>query len=307
MEAVTLAGFASLFGGRPNVIGVDQGERTRPLRFTDQPVSDFMHAHLCGKLSMGTYPMYEDRVRWGCVDLDSGEEASWEHARNVKRVLSSVGAEAWIERSRSKGYHVWVFASEWTPARHMRRLLRGACDVARAPDKEVNPKAEKLGADQLGNFVRLPYFGVLAGPIRRQVIVDRVGEPFPLDVFVQRAMAHWIDPLRVEGGAGVLFLEPATPVLAPTFARAGSAWVDRLNRMARFQLDRGPREHADRSTWLYSVGLSGAESGLDHHEIVALVRTADERHTSKYIARPDAERRYEDIAAKAMREVMESW
>jgi hypothetical protein len=307
MEPSTLAGFIELFAGRPGVLGVDQDDgRTRPLRFGDVPLSSYMVAHLRGQLSIGVYPMHEDRVQWGCVDLDEGEEQSWEHARDVKRVLSSVTVESWIERSRSKGYHVWVFASDWTTARHMRHLLRGACEVAGAPDKEVNPKQETLQPDQLGNFVRLPYFGVLSGPIRRQVIVDRVGEPFPLDAFVQRAMHHWIDPVLIEAAASALFIEPV-PVSVPSTPRPSGAWQDRLNRLARFKLSNGPREHADRSTWLYSLGLSGAESGLDQGEIVALVREADERHTGKYAARPDAERRYEDIANKALQEVMESW
>jgi hypothetical protein len=219
-------------------------------------------------------------------------------------VLASVGIEAWIERSRSKGYHVWVFASDWCAAEQMRRMLLGACELAGVPSKEVNPKSISLTPEQLGNFVRLPYFGVLAGPLQRQVIVDRAGEPYPLDAFVERAINHWTPPQLVRNARLQLYVEPETalrPVSDPRIDRS-APWRHRVGRRAQLKLDHGPRELSDRSGWLYGLGMALAEDGLDHPEIVEALGEADARWCGKYEARRDAQVRYEEIATKAMGE-----
>jgi len=237
-------------------------------------------------------------VAWGCVDFDEGEATSLVHALNLYDLLRSVGLEGvWIERSRSKGYHVWVFATDWTPAITMRRLLIGACQVVAAPHREVNPKSEYLADDQLGNFVRLPYKGCLQGPIERQVVVDVHGQPIPLERFVSDALDQRVTPRFLQMVANTLYIEPQAPTVA--LLPPEGPWLDRLNTLARIQLEEGPRGN-DRSAYLMAFGHACAESGLLRDEIVEAVRLADQMHTHKYEHRRDAEKRYGDIADRGL-------
>ena len=126
-----------------------------------------------------------------------GEVESWSHALNVRELLVDMDVPVWIERSRSKGYHVWLFCGDWVSARWMRRLLFGACQAVGAPTKEVNPKSERLGRTSWGNFVRLPISRARSGHSVHQVIVDLLEVPIPLDPFVQEALEKSLTADRV--------------------------------------------------------------------------------------------------------------
>ena len=310
--------FLHLFRGNPAAVGLDDAGHGRPgpLRL-DNPLDReqkwhaLVDGHLAGLAGIGVYPVRDGKVVWGCVDFDEGEVESWSHALNVKELLSDLDVTTWIERSRSKGYHVWLFSGDWLTAKWMRQLLLGACSAVEAPGKEVNPKSEELGDGQLGNFVRLPYFGALAGTITRQVVVGPGGEPIPLGQFVDDALERSVTADRVVRVAKLLYAPPrVTPLRRGPGAPAGP-WLDRLNPLAVRQLEEGPKaDSSDRSAYLMAFGHACAESGLDEEEIRKAVRVADLRHTHKYETRRDADVRYGDIAAKAIRremEVTESW
>lgn len=310
--------FLHLFRGNPAVVGLDDAGRGRPgpLRFD---VADdregkwlaLVDGHLSGLTGIGVYPVNHEHgnaVRWGCIDLDDGEVESWSNALNVRELLADLELPVWLERSRSKGYHVWLFCGDWVDARWMRRLLLGACQSVGAPSKEVNPKAEKTNPDQLGNFVRLPYYGVRAGPLTHQVVVDLLGVPLGLDLFVHMALESSVRGDQVVRAARLLYVRPAATE-APQRPVVMGPWQDRLNGLAHTQLKEGPHGE-DRSAYLMALGHACAESGLTEGEVVKAVRVADLMHTHKYEGRRDAPVRYEDIARKAIEretEVSKPW
>ena len=167
--------FMALFDGNHAAVGTEEGGC---LRWPDQlpMLADvwwecMVKDHLTGEHSpIGVYPMVHSdagwQVKWGCVDFDEGETQSLVYARNVANALKAMGVQGWIERSRSKGYHVWVFAEEWVPADLMREALLGVCQVVDAPTREINPKSS--GFDNpatLGNYVRIMYPGGLHGTL----------------------------------------------------------------------------------------------------------------------------------------------
>ena len=144
--------FITLFQGNPAVIGTEEGGCDRsPHKTTADHMAWWvtqMQQHLDGGPQAGVYPMVQTSdgfvVHWGCIDVDEGEEASLIHASNIVTVLRKFGVTGWIERSRSKGYHVWVFAQDWVPAQLMRHALLAAAQIAQAPTREINPKQSTL-------------------------------------------------------------------------------------------------------------------------------------------------------------------
>ena len=164
--------FALLFRG--GGIATDQpgvGDGFRPMELPNGAhvpalgpgFTDICVRHLTDEEApIGVYPLLPavanvHSVYWGCVDFDEGEEASLIHAENLELVLNRAQIKGWVERSRSKGYHVWVFFQEAMRATDVRNGLLAACGIVAAPVKEVNPKQTELTGKGWGNGVRLPY------------------------------------------------------------------------------------------------------------------------------------------------------
>lgn len=80
---------------------------------------------------------------------------------------------AYIERSKSKGYHVWIFFDQGgVLARKARLVTHKILEDMGRPGTEVFPKQDEL-ADGIsyGNFIHAPLFGALV-PKGRTVFVD---------------------------------------------------------------------------------------------------------------------------------------
>lgn len=157
--------FGLLFQGRLDAVGGDDG-RAIYTPYTYRAVE----AHLTGENPFGVYPSYPDQrgdrwTRWGCCDIDTGD---WQEAFQLATALQGMGLVPHVERSRSKGWHIWVFVEQPVPAATMRRCLKVAYAAIDLPAKEANPKSEVLAPNQLGNYVRLPYKGgLVVTPVRQ--------------------------------------------------------------------------------------------------------------------------------------------
>ena len=62
-----------------------------------------------------------------------------------------------IGDSKGKGFHVFVFLSDWVAAVHMRRILHYALQIAGLPETtEIFPKQDQLTVDTpWGNYLNL--------------------------------------------------------------------------------------------------------------------------------------------------------
>lgn len=306
-----ISAFCELFDGRQDHIGTEEGG-SRP---TDAVAA--MRDHLLGTQSpIGIYPLVHSHatgwvVKWGCVDFDEGEETSLEEARRLIVVLDHVGVTGWLERSRSKGYHVWVFLGEWVEAWVVRRGLLAACTIAKVSLKEINPKSEGFEATaQLGNYVRLPYPGALSeyppnvwDAVHRRVVLDAdyPDVPFELRNFLEAATHN----------AGIGRLRELAAKYQPPKTVSNREVVDidegeledaikRVTVRQRHILMDGPKEGRDRSSTLYWLAQMLVEEGMHtYDECVALVRWADERWGQKFVDRHDADLRYREMVDKA--------
>lgn len=176
-------GFATLFAGRADAWF--DSDRTRAVR---RAVGlEHFRRHLAGSQEIGTYPVLDSSVcRWSCIDIDTND---LDAALDTAQVWRYFGTQPWLERSRSKGYHVWVFTQGWCPATVVRQAGLYISSIAGLPtDTEVNPKGDRPWATATGliNTVRLPYSGK-AQP-GRMMMLDAALEPIPLPAFVLGAM-----------------------------------------------------------------------------------------------------------------------
>jgi hypothetical protein len=184
--------FANLFAGRTDAYGSDTGGAVwKPVTLATY------EAHLEGIEPIGIYPIRHAHnklwVRWGCCDIDTGD---WSEAFMLATALSGMGLRPHVERSRSKGWHIWVFVDEWVEAWEVRRCLKVAYSAIDLPAKEANPKQETLQPEQLGNYVRLPYKGAFIMDNERQTMMegwDRGGDGEPV------ALCDWMTEIPMHG------------------------------------------------------------------------------------------------------------
>ncbi len=137
---------------------------------------DVFLAHLTGKLELGVYCTNDEALSyWGCVDFDAPEKTktadsrAYQAALQLKSLYREHDITSWIERSKSKGYHVWVFPNQPMQSRLLRGYQLSAIQQLGMSGIEINPKQESLWHTAIpktapanrrfgiGNLVRIPY------------------------------------------------------------------------------------------------------------------------------------------------------
>ena len=180
ISATTLQAFKEIFQGRTDAWGALHGQCVHE----DVTQQHFLH-HLAGKTSLGIYPLLDDwRCRWAVVDIDIND---LNLAVRLRDALGELGLNTgvYIERSKLKGYHVWLLFDELVSAKDVRRILRAALTKAELdPTTEIFPKQDKLTEEtRFGNYVHLPYCGN-NGEGRRTVLRPGTLDPMPLEEFI---------------------------------------------------------------------------------------------------------------------------
>lgn len=286
MENQIIDQFITLFRGRGDCYGSEEGGCVR--RPLDRNV---FTQHLAGDQGIGVYPAVPASTPfcvWGCSDIDFEDLGA---ARLLQRTISMAGIQSYVERSRSKGYHVWVFASDPVPAETMRRALLVVHQVADYPAREVNPKQSDVSINKVGNYVRLPYYGGLVDTPERRVILDDNDQPMPLAQFVSVATRNLADPETIDRIASY-YKEPVKPKIDTSQfdAMADEDLEEALrvtSQLARVIWKQGPLEGQDRSTALTRLAHVCFRSGITPSMANVIVVDADKRW-GKYHLRGEA-------------------
>jgi hypothetical protein len=285
MTDTTLDRFIRLFRGRADAYGSEEGGCVK--NRLDKSV---FQRHLDGVEPIGVYPMVPHNgdwlCVWGCSDIDVED---YPGACRLAEALMAGGIVPFIEKSRSKGYHVWVFASKPVPARDMRRMLLAAHQVADYPAREVNPKQEHLNGQHYGNYVRLPYpnYRDMSKPNRR--VLDASGSPMTLEAFLDLTEHNLADPETIARLAS--YYQP--PAVVPTVVAHDSDEtlpdaMKHLSPLGRVIWRDGPLPSRDRSSTLAKLGHECVRSGLNPSETRLVLVDAD-RRWGKYHLRINGE------------------
>ena len=167
-QKVTL--FRSLFRGLEHVYGT-YDLRTGKAYQVKAPVTDMViHHHLAGKQPYGVYPLKKDRTWVVVVDFDNDDTNP---PLQFVAAASHYGLSAYVERSKSKGFHVWMFClEEGVLATKARLDVRHILEEIGQPNAEIFPKQDALDErNQYGNFINAPLFGRLV-PHGRTIFLD---------------------------------------------------------------------------------------------------------------------------------------
>jgi hypothetical protein len=169
--------FRSFFTGLKNVYGTYDPASGRACQ-VKAPVTDkVLLAHLAGRKPYGVYLLVKDRTRAIAVDFDINITlVPMDFVSRAKHY----GMSAYIERSKSKGYHVWVFFEEpGVLAKKARLVVRHILKEISHPDTEVFPKQDLLGPNApYGNFIFAPMFGALVPQGKTVFVNPATFEPY---------------------------------------------------------------------------------------------------------------------------------
>ena len=291
----TVDTFVRLFRGRGDVYGHDEG------RCVKSPLTDeHWRDHLLGVSGIGIYPAVPTRTdvicAWGCTDIDIEDHSQ---ALLLQDTLAQAGIVSWVERSRSKGYHVWIFTSSPVSAESMRNMQLVAHQVADMDPREVNPKQTDVSLTKYGNYVRLPYFGGMNDTPVRRVIIDRDGEPIPLIQFLGDATQTANDPDLIDRIASMY--QP--PVHQHVVIDTGDPDLDlasslrEVNGLGYVIWRDGPLAGHDRSRTLVRLAHLCRDSGMSPSQCGIVVRDAD-RRWGKYHERANGAEELDKIVVR---------
>lgn len=148
-----------LFDGRRDIYGINKGtvERNHKGNWNEVFWEELMKHHLEGveAADLGVYLVRDDdTVTFAAIDIDEPDLAL---AQEVAETMP--GECAWIERSRSGNYHVFVFFDEPLEAYYARAVLRAVIVSVGRPDLEIFPKQDGLREGMVGNYISIPWHG----------------------------------------------------------------------------------------------------------------------------------------------------
>ena len=286
--------YISLFRGRGDVYGHDEGRCVK-----EQLTNEVFQKHFSGEAPIGIYPMVPHAeqfyVAWGCVDFDTADAD--QNAVKLHDALMEAGIVSWIEKSRSKGFHVWVFAAQAVLAEDMRNMLIVASHVAETPTTEVNPKQTTLKAGQYGNYVRLPYPNMADRSTDRQRIFHRnyvesgdFKNPMDFSDFVSTAMSLRTSQETIKRIASMYQPPKQATVVVNDYVYDAtlSEAMQILSPLGKVIWRDGPLAGKDRSSTLAKLGHETVRSGLNPSQTKIVLMTADKRW-GKYHLRHDGE------------------
>lgn len=150
--------FFSLFHGLKNVYGTYSIQSGKHWQIKGKVTEKVIENHLTGKQPYGFYPLIGDKTNVGIADFDDLDPRP--PIEFIKRA-EHYGLSAYLEKSKSKGYHVWLFfPDDGVAARKLRIVMKFILQEIDSPNTEVFPKQDSItNKDSFGNFINAPLFG----------------------------------------------------------------------------------------------------------------------------------------------------
>lgn len=178
-DSSTIELFEQCFRGREDMYTREilDGENRRKSEFAAVPLTrDVIRKHLSGSETIGTYLVRNnDTVHYVVFDIDVSRKVllkddsklpeyldiAGRFASDLCKTIGTMGLKAYIEFSGYRGFHVWIFFSEWLQVRYAYSLMD---IIERKMDKipdnitiERFPAKNKKKNGSSGQNIKLPY------------------------------------------------------------------------------------------------------------------------------------------------------
>ena len=198
-----LQAFSQTFAGREDIYGREEcsGRKKRCVEQMDEPLTEeTLQAHLRGSTTISTYVQRTNQtVKYMVIDVDiskknllqDGTEGALakclplaaQTAAEIQRILKRLGLRGYLEYSGFRGYHIWVFFTEWIPTRYVNMLTETIeAQLEETPTDvtvEFFPNRSRLRNGFPGQCIKLPYGIHIRTGRRSMLLTDEFQEIFP--------------------------------------------------------------------------------------------------------------------------------
>lgn len=170
--------FRDLFSGQPNIYGTYDPATGRARVVKARVTDKVIWSHISGSQPYGVFLLVKDRIWAIAVDFDTKNRM--QPANFVFR-SKHYGISTHIERSKSKGYHCWIFFDDrGALASKARLVVNHILEDIEEFDVEVFPKQDTLDENvRFGNFINAPLFGRLVTKGKTVFIDPKTFKPYP--------------------------------------------------------------------------------------------------------------------------------
>lgn len=171
-----------IFVGREDIYGVEElnyGRKRENSQITMPVTENKIYEHLVGKHTLGTYIQRQNAtVKYLVFDIDISKKVLLEYDRKsqqfeqylklalnlaiqMQKILDSFGIKGYIEYSGNRGFHVWIFFTEWIPVRYVNMLseviLIQLGTIPEGITIETFPNKTRIKPDKFGQIIKIPY------------------------------------------------------------------------------------------------------------------------------------------------------
>ncbi len=206
----TLSKFIQTFVGREDVYCKESINYNKKRSFSPQmiPVTEKeIEKHLKGNVTLDTYIQRQNStVRHIIYDIDISKRILLKYANDTEEYkeymrlavvkanevverLRRFGIGAYVELSGNRGFHIWIFLTEWIPVRYAVMFNEIVLDGLYNDNDDITiecfPNKTRVKPGKLGQVMKLPY-GLHIKTEERSYFIDENGNPY-------RDINHFID------------------------------------------------------------------------------------------------------------------
>ena len=202
-DAAFLQQFLQTFAGREDTYGREELD-ARTKRMVEQipePLTeDVIRNHLKGTCTVSTYIQRPNlTAKYLVIDIDISKKAllqegmeqalafylpqAAQSAAELLKTLAHLGLKGYLEYSGFRGYHVWIFFTEWIPTRYIHMLTDIIHEQWNPSSPEISveyfPNKSRIRNDSPGQSLKLPYGIHLRTGKRSMLLTDDFQELSP--------------------------------------------------------------------------------------------------------------------------------
>lgn len=172
--------FYELFVGREDTYSEEYVAQRRVVEQRNEPLTEeILEEHLSGQRTIGTYVQRPNSTaKYLVIDLDISKKILLKYAvespefaqyrklcgkmtGEVVKTLHKLGLQGYVENSGYRGYHVWIFFTEWIPVRYVNALSQiVAEELASIQRDEIGieffPDDRRMRSGKPGQSIKLP-------------------------------------------------------------------------------------------------------------------------------------------------------